>query len=288
MVIEDLDLVHEESKSFFNTLEELINTSKRPFILTCNEITPPIQQLFQNPNVVQCNFTYPSPELLARNLCCIALTEESVITPRDMLHLVRWLNCDIRQTTLSLQFWIQDKPSEKAIRTDSKKMKLKKRSHVFERYLGFGDVIRRIRHSSATAQGSAIEDEVSLLEQAQGLGLDLIFENYLSLTPIQHLLGDGKENGTNGKQATVTATSSKAEAETAAAAPSKEVPSQIKDAMANMADVLSSLDLLEAGRQVFSELQLSRNLFVIILRLMISAARSSVPSRQPTRAHGHA
>ncbi|KAK9469011.1 hypothetical protein V1512DRAFT_70277 [Lipomyces arxii] len=109
LLVEDVDVVFEEDKGFWVTLTKLIETSKRPVILTCTDIrTIPPDIVAMNPG----SLLYMKPiddQVKVDILLLIALCEGHLLSKLDLGALLRWGSCpgDLRQAIAQLQLWCQ-------------------------------------------------------------------------------------------------------------------------------------------------------------------------------------
>lgn len=105
ILIEDADIVFEQDDGFISAINQLVSSSKRPVILTannlnCQHLTKLIYQnsiIFQSPNALN----------IAKWLSIVSLVENTYIDFSDIVRLYLFNNCDLRRTILELQLFIQ-------------------------------------------------------------------------------------------------------------------------------------------------------------------------------------
>ncbi len=146
MLFEEVDILYEDDKGFFGAIMQLMQTSKRPIILTCNGntymqlnylpslsicilpitirtdfslsiylsiyllvvLTPQIRKLLQEQPILHLQLLPPTADelLLETQLLSIVETRSLVLT-EDLYLLVDELGSDIRKLWNSLQIWLQ-------------------------------------------------------------------------------------------------------------------------------------------------------------------------------------
>ncbi|KAK9463777.1 uncharacterized protein V1516DRAFT_668667 [Lipomyces oligophaga] len=111
VLIEDVDILFEDDKSFWPTVIKFIETSKRPVILTCTDVSLiPQDLLLANPGSLLL-FTAIDNRLLASIAWTIALSEGHLLRCTDVEQLISWTDSgygsDLRKAITNLQFWCQ-------------------------------------------------------------------------------------------------------------------------------------------------------------------------------------
>lgn len=105
ILLEEVDILFDEDKQFWASLQSMMSQSKRPFILTCNdESAVPINTL----NLHGMFRFLPPPEHLAVDACLlIAANEGHALKRHAVQSLYRCRDHDLRATINDLQFWCQ-------------------------------------------------------------------------------------------------------------------------------------------------------------------------------------
>ncbi|ATY59584.1 AAA-core [Cordyceps militaris] len=105
ILVEEVDILFDEDKQFWASLQSLMAQSKRPFIFTCNdESAVPIHTLDLH-GIFRFS---PPPEHLAVDTCLLIAANEGHALKRHAVQaLYRCRNFDLRGTITDLQFWCQ-------------------------------------------------------------------------------------------------------------------------------------------------------------------------------------
>ncbi|XP_063149639.1 ATPase family AAA domain-containing protein 5 [Candoia aspera] len=104
ILFEEVDVIFDEDVGFLNAIKTFMSTTKRPVILTTND--PLFGETFDG-CFEQITFSVPSLINVASYLQVLCLAENLRTDIRDFAALLTVNNCDIRQSILHLQFWVQ-------------------------------------------------------------------------------------------------------------------------------------------------------------------------------------
>lgn len=105
ILFEEVDHVFEEDRGFWSGVQALIQSSKRPVVLTCNDPRDiPLDELDLHTIL---SYTAPATDAIAEYLCYMAAAEGHVIDPDAIKTLYETKGHDLRATITELDFWCQ-------------------------------------------------------------------------------------------------------------------------------------------------------------------------------------
>lgn len=105
ILLEEVDVLFEEDKGFWQTVFTLIMNSKRPVVMTCNdEDLVPIQVMKLHAIL---RMSSPPVDLAAPYLALLAAKEGHVVSKSDVSELYKSTGKDLRATIAALQLWCQ-------------------------------------------------------------------------------------------------------------------------------------------------------------------------------------
>lgn len=123
ILIEDAEVVFSEDFGFIESINQLVQTTKRPVILITNQINCPHLSRFINRNMI--SFRLPTSTIASKWLSTLSVAEQCYVSEAQCRALYQRNNCDFRKTLLELQFFIQstnrmsDKNSTSVVCTDT-------------------------------------------------------------------------------------------------------------------------------------------------------------------------
>lgn len=112
ILFEEIDIVFPQDRGFYNSIFEFIETSKRPIILTCNNLPNPVsQKILRSKKVLDITLTTPSDDIFTSLLSRIFISEGISTRLNSFYSLSNIFNSDIRFCMNNVQFWYQILPS---------------------------------------------------------------------------------------------------------------------------------------------------------------------------------
>jgi DNA polymerase III delta prime subunit len=105
ILLEEVDIMFKDDKEFWPTILKLISTSKRPFLMTCNDETLlPVQAISFH---AMLRFEPPSREFATDYMLAVAAAEGHLIDRDAVSWLYDYHHQDLRASLTELDFWCQ-------------------------------------------------------------------------------------------------------------------------------------------------------------------------------------
>ncbi|KAJ9495260.1 hypothetical protein H2202_009287 [Exophiala xenobiotica] len=105
ILFEEVDILFEEDKGFWTGVQSLISNSKRPVIMTCNDLSSiPLDELDLFSVLA---FDRPDPVLAVDHLQCIAAAEGHLLDRQSIQNLYASKGQDLRASITELNLWCQ-------------------------------------------------------------------------------------------------------------------------------------------------------------------------------------
>ncbi|KAI8144760.1 P-loop containing nucleoside triphosphate hydrolase protein [Fennellomyces sp. T-0311] len=134
VLLEEVDTLYEDDRGFWTSVLELAQKSKRPIIMTCNDLgLVPFDTLFLQ-GILE--YRYPDNEELMAYLHLICFSEGYYVHPADLAGLCVMMKNDLRQLIMTLELWCTQDKSPLDDRLADGYLRLHDCPGLFEQYLG--------------------------------------------------------------------------------------------------------------------------------------------------------
>lgn len=106
ILFEEIDVHNADDRGFFAAVKQLLEQTKRPIVLTCNELTHAVSELLQQSQKIRV-MHLRRPELTHAIVRCafVAFAERRAVSIKALTQLALAHDCDLRRMLLDLQFW---------------------------------------------------------------------------------------------------------------------------------------------------------------------------------------
>jgi DNA polymerase III delta prime subunit len=213
ILLEEVDVLFKEDKEFWTTVFKLLATSKRPFIMTCNdEDLVPLQAMTLHAIL---RLAPPSPESAIDLMLLIAATEGHLLKRGAVRSLFESKDCDLRSSIAELDFWCQ-------MGVGDPKSGL---SWIYQRYPPGSDVDKHGRKLRLISEGT-FQDGMGLVQSGSKVDEDALLLAWREFGIRPTAVVGWKDASSHQEQN----------------APLQAMPSSIKD-FARMAESLSAIDM---------------------------------------------
>lgn len=105
ILFEEVDQLFEDDRGFWSAVQSFIENSKRPLIMTCNDLESiPLDELDLSTILY---YERPRTDIVVTYLSYLAAAEGHILDAHALHHLYESKGCDLRATTAELDFWCQ-------------------------------------------------------------------------------------------------------------------------------------------------------------------------------------
>ncbi|KAF7728778.1 hypothetical protein EC973_005616 [Apophysomyces ossiformis] len=140
ILLEEADLLFEQDKGFWSVVMEIAETSKRPIVITCNDLSAiPLHDLF-----IQAVLPIEalSEKELLPYLQLVCLAEGYLVPKKDLSHFMAAIGTDLRKLLITLQCWCKQKQVCSGLEKEGKLL-VHECSWLFAEYMGIRDFVGR-------------------------------------------------------------------------------------------------------------------------------------------------
>ncbi|XP_071492573.1 uncharacterized protein [Diadema antillarum] len=103
ILFDEVDIIFDEDKGFLSAITSLMETTKRPIVLTTSD--PRFAYTLPG-RFEELKFKKPPVSSLTKHLQLLCLAENVCVSESDITSLVNFFNCDVRRCLQNLQFWV--------------------------------------------------------------------------------------------------------------------------------------------------------------------------------------
>ncbi|KAL0094228.1 P-loop containing nucleoside triphosphate hydrolase protein [Phycomyces blakesleeanus] len=134
ILLEEVDNLFEDDKGFWPAVTNLAQKSKRPIIMTCNDIkSVPVNKLSLQAILP---FKAPDEKRLLPYLQLVCFSEGYLVYPHDLACLIDVIGCDLRQLIYTLEMWCKTQELPNVQDPGSDKKRFYKLQGLFEHIMG--------------------------------------------------------------------------------------------------------------------------------------------------------